>query len=149
MNAFILFENFRKKHRYVQELQRPNRYGQLDFTEELIRQLADLDVHADVPLASKKCVFTTHPNIPAIRKEKIAKNVTKRNKKNKKLVSNVWAVKLTCVFRKIETVSSVFTSVSVIVCVALHFQWLPYLNIMKSVCDSKECEKNANVITTM
>ena len=27
-----------------------DRYGQLDFTTELIRQLADLDVHADVPL---------------------------------------------------------------------------------------------------
>ena len=57
MNAFILFEDFRKKHADIPELQRPDRYGQLDFTTELIRQLADLDVHADVPLVSKKtCV---------------------------------------------------------------------------------------------
>ena len=34
----------------IPELQRPDRYGQLDFTTELIRQLADLDVNADVPL---------------------------------------------------------------------------------------------------
>ena len=50
VNAFILFEAFRKKHADIPELQRPDRYGQLDFTTELIRQLADLDVHADVPL---------------------------------------------------------------------------------------------------
>ena len=50
VNAFILFEDFRKKHADIPELQRPDRYGQLDFTTELIRQLADLDVHADVPL---------------------------------------------------------------------------------------------------
>ena len=48
--AFILFEDFRKKHADIPELQRPDRYGQLDFTTELIRQLADLDVRADVPL---------------------------------------------------------------------------------------------------
>ena len=51
MNAFILFEDFRKEHADIPELQRPDRYGQLDFTTtELIRQLADLDVHADVSL---------------------------------------------------------------------------------------------------
>ena len=60
MNAFILLEAFRKKHADIPELQRPDRYGQLDFTTELIRQLADLNVHADVPLVSKKRVFTTH-----------------------------------------------------------------------------------------
>ena len=49
VNAFILFEDFRKKHADIPELQRPDRYEQLDFTTELIRQLADLDVHADVP----------------------------------------------------------------------------------------------------
>ena len=50
VNAFILFEDFKKKHADIPELQRPDRYGQLDFTTELIRQLADLEVHADVPL---------------------------------------------------------------------------------------------------
>ena len=44
VNAFILFEDFRKKHADIPGLQRPDRYGQLDFTTELIRQLADLDV---------------------------------------------------------------------------------------------------------
>ena len=48
VNAFILFEDFRKKHADTPEL-----HGQLDFTAELIRQLANLDVHADVPLVSK------------------------------------------------------------------------------------------------
>ena len=70
VNAFILFEDFRKKHADIPELQRPDRYGQLDFTTELIRQLADLDVHADVPLVSKKRVFTTHSNIPVMTKER-------------------------------------------------------------------------------
>jgi len=50
VNAFILFEDFRKKHADIPELQRPDRYGQLDFTTELIRQLAYLGVHSDVPL---------------------------------------------------------------------------------------------------
>ena len=50
VNAFILFEDFRKKHADIPDLQRPDRYGQLDFTTELIRLLADLGVHADVPL---------------------------------------------------------------------------------------------------
>ena len=45
-----MFEDFRKKHADIPELQRPDRYGQLDFTTELIMQLADLDVRADVPL---------------------------------------------------------------------------------------------------
>ena len=31
VNAFILFEDFRKKHADIPELQRPNRYGQLDY----------------------------------------------------------------------------------------------------------------------
>ena len=66
----ILFVDFRKKHADIQELQRPDRYGQLDFTTELIRLLADLDVHADVPLLSKKHVFTTHSIIPVMTMER-------------------------------------------------------------------------------
>ena len=145
MNAFILFEDFRKKHADIPELQRPDRYEQLDFTTELIRQLADLDVHADVPHVSKKRVHNAF-YYPCYDQGKIfKKNVTKRNKKSRKQMSNVWVVRLTCVSRVIETVCSVFMSVSVIHCnvcayVALHFQWLPCLNIMKSVCDSRDCE---------
>ena len=37
VNAFILCEDFRKKHADIPELQSPDRYGQLDFTTELIR----------------------------------------------------------------------------------------------------------------
>ena len=61
-------------------------------------------------------------------------------------MSNVWVVRLTCIFRVIESVCIVFMSVGVIQCnvcvyVALHFQWLPCWNIIKSVtCDSRDCE---------
>ena len=82
MNAFILFEDFRKKHADIPELQRPDRYGQLDFTTELIRQLADLDVHADVPPVSKKHVFTMHSIIPVMTKER--KNCKKCYKEKQK-----------------------------------------------------------------
>ena len=80
------------------------------------------------------------------RKEKIVKNVTKRNRQSRKQMSNVWVVRLTCVSRVIETVCSVFMSVGIIHCnvcayAALHFQWfLFHHNIMKSVCDSRDCE---------
>ena len=87
MNAFILFEDFRKKHADIPELQRPDRYGQLDFTTELIRQLAGLDVHADVPLVSTKRVFTTHSIIPVVTKER--KNCNKVLEKQKEQKTNV------------------------------------------------------------
>ena len=74
-----------KRSTEIPKLQRPNRYGQLDFSEELIRQLADLDVHADVPLASKKRVFTTHPIIPVMTKERRnCKNCYKDKQKEQK-----------------------------------------------------------------
>ena len=73
MNAFILFEDFRKKHAATPELQRPDRYGQLDFTTQLIRLLADHDVHAHILLVQKnqQRVFTTHSIniIPVMTKE--------------------------------------------------------------------------------
>ena len=82
VNAFILFEDFRKKHADIPELQRPDRYGQLDFTTELIRQLAGLDVHADVPLVSTKRVFTMHSIIPVMTNER--KNCKKCYKEKQK-----------------------------------------------------------------
>ena len=55
--------------------------------------------------------------IPIMTKERtIVKSVTKRNRKSRKQMSNVWVVRLTCVSRVIETVCSVFMSVSVIHC---------------------------------
>ena len=51
VNAFILFEDSERSMQvYTRTTKSPDRYGQLDFTTELIRLLADLDVHADVPL---------------------------------------------------------------------------------------------------
>ena len=99
----ILFVDFRKKHADIQELQRPDRYGQLDFTTELISQLADLDVHADVLLVSKKRVSTTY--IPVITKERFSfLNVMKRNRKSREQTSTIWVVRLTCVSQVTETV---------------------------------------------
>ena len=85
-----------------------------------------------------------HSIIPVMTKERNnCKKCYKEKQKEQK--TNVWVVRLTCVSRAIETVCSVFMSVSVIHCnvcayVVLHFQWLPFLNIMKSVCDSRDCE---------
>ena len=118
VNAFILFEDFRQKHRDVPELQRPNRYGQLDFTEELIRQLADLDDHADVPLASKKRVFATHPIIPVMTKERRnCKKCYKEKQKEQKTSVKCMGCETFLCFQK-ETLFSVFMSVSMIVCCA-------------------------------
>ena len=98
-------------------------------------------------LFKKTTVFKMHSIITVMTKERfyfLFFNVTKRNRKSRKQMSNVWVVRLTCVSR--ETFCSVFMSVSVIQCnvcayVALHFQRLPCLNIMKSVtCDSRDCE---------
>ena len=41
--------------RYIHQNYKDLRYGQLDFTTELTRKLAHLDVRADVPLVSKMC----------------------------------------------------------------------------------------------
>ena len=45
--VYLVWRFQKKACRYISELQRPDRYGQLDFTTELFRQLAD---PADVPL---------------------------------------------------------------------------------------------------
>ena len=92
---------------------------QLDFTTELIRQLADLDVHADVPLVLKKTCVHNAFYYPCYDQGKIfyfLKTVTKRDRKSRKQMSNVWVVRLTCVSRMKETICSVFRSVSVIHC---------------------------------
>ena len=86
VNAFILFEDFRKKHADVPELQRPVRYGQLDFTTKLIRQLADVDVNADVPHLKKMRVHNAfyYPCYDQGKKEKCYKEKQKEQKTNVK-----------------------------------------------------------------
>ena len=84
---------------------------------------------------TKNCVHNAF-TIPVMTKERLLLflflflffSVTKRNIKSRKQVSNVWVVRLTRVSRVIETVCSVFASVSVIHCnvcayVALHFHF--------------------------
>ena len=87
----------------------------------MIRQFAHLGVHADVLLLLFFGFKSQFYSILLLwpRKEEIAKNVTKINRKNRRQVSNVWAVRLICVSRGTETVCSVFMSVSVIVCVCV------------------------------
>jgi hypothetical protein len=54
VNAYILFTDFRQKHPDVPELAREDAYNQLDFTVELIRELAKIKEDEEVPLVKKK-----------------------------------------------------------------------------------------------
>ena len=60
VNSFILFQDFRQKNSDIPELNRSRRYGQLDFTEELIRQLGQLSGVEEIPSAMDKIRFTKH-----------------------------------------------------------------------------------------
>lgn len=50
VNSYILFNDWREKNPDVPELQRPNSFGQLEFTLELIKQLGNITVDSQVPL---------------------------------------------------------------------------------------------------
>ena len=54
VNAFIMFNQFRKLNPDIPEVQRKSRYSQLDFTVELIKELGDLNPHVKVPLYERK-----------------------------------------------------------------------------------------------
>ena len=54
VNSYILFNEFRKRNPDVPELQRPSHYSQLDFTLELIKQLAGIEDDECVPIRKKK-----------------------------------------------------------------------------------------------
>jgi hypothetical protein len=54
-NSFILFEHFRKLHPEVPALHRPASYLQLQYREEVIKQLGDIDDADPVPL----CMLST------------------------------------------------------------------------------------------
>lgn len=60
VNSFILFQQWRELHPQVPELQRPAVYGQLEFREELIRQLGDIDENTTVPLYTKPTGLRPH-----------------------------------------------------------------------------------------
>ncbi|XP_055888603.1 piggyBac transposable element-derived protein 3-like isoform X1 [Biomphalaria glabrata] len=66
VNSYILFQEWRKTHSDIPELKRPNRYLQLDFTEELTRELGKIEKYQSVPTASnvKQSKKTTHSIIP-------------------------------------------------------------------------------------
>ncbi|XP_059168114.1 piggyBac transposable element-derived protein 4-like [Physella acuta] len=53
VNSYILFQEWRKTNPDLVELARPKRYLQLDFTEELIRELAKIDMFQEIPSALK------------------------------------------------------------------------------------------------
>ncbi|KAK0066874.1 piggyBac transposable element-derived protein 3, partial [Biomphalaria pfeifferi] len=66
VNSYILFQEWRKTHSDIPELKRPNRYLQLDFTEELTRELGKIEKYQSVPTASnvKQSKKTTYSIIP-------------------------------------------------------------------------------------
>ena len=70
VNAFILFQEYRKKHCDVEELKRSRRYGQADFTEELARELGNLPKEGSPPTIGKPVIFTSHSIIPVVTKER-------------------------------------------------------------------------------
>ena len=66
VNSYILFNDWRSKNKDVLELRRPNRYTQLDFTEELIRDLAKIALYAQVPVASMHIYHVCQSIIPVV-----------------------------------------------------------------------------------
>ena len=66
VNSYIVFNDWRSKNKDVLELRRPNRYTQLDFTEELIRDLAKIALYAQVPVASMHIYHVCHSIVPVV-----------------------------------------------------------------------------------
>jgi len=64
VNSFIMFQEFRRKNSDISELHRPIKYGQLDFTVELIKQLGEIEDNDPVPLYEKSR-DTQHQLVPA------------------------------------------------------------------------------------
>ncbi|KAH9523834.1 Endochitinase 1 [Bulinus truncatus] len=57
-------EDLRNKHKDIVEFKRAARYGQLNFTEELIRELGNIGPFDAVPIASRPPVFFKHAMNP-------------------------------------------------------------------------------------
>ncbi|KAH9503845.1 hypothetical protein Btru_063984 [Bulinus truncatus] len=57
-------QDLRNKHKDIVEFKRAARYGQLNFTEELIRELGNIGPFDAVPIASRPPVFFKHAMNP-------------------------------------------------------------------------------------
>ena len=64
VNAYILFQEWRKLNPDIAELQRPARYGQLEFTVELMKQLANLSDSERIPTYEVHTNNNGHPVKP-------------------------------------------------------------------------------------
>lgn len=64
VNSFILFQNFREQNQDIPELKRKKRYSQLEFTEELIRGLAQLSLHDEIPSFNVRRITCCHSLTP-------------------------------------------------------------------------------------
>ena len=64
VNSYILFKEWQSKHIDVEELKRSARFGQLDFTEELIRQLGQIEDWMEPPTYGISRPNTPHTLIP-------------------------------------------------------------------------------------
>ena len=50
VNLYVLFEDVRQQNTTVSELQRPKGYGQLEFRQEIVRQLVGVEEREEVPM---------------------------------------------------------------------------------------------------
>ena len=66
VNSYILFNNWRDQHPNTDILKRPKRFGQLEFTEELIRQLGNIFIRAEPPIHKAPVTYVNHPIIPGV-----------------------------------------------------------------------------------
>ena len=64
VNSFIMFEEWRKNHPTMPDLQRPARYRQLEFSVELMKQLAGLTNDETVPVYNMDKNNNLHPMKP-------------------------------------------------------------------------------------
>ena len=64
VNAYIIFQEWRKLNPNIAELQRPARYGELEFTVELMKQLANLSDSERIPTYEVDTNNNGHPVKP-------------------------------------------------------------------------------------
>ena len=64
VNSFIMFQEFRKLNPDIKELERPTKYSQLNFTVELIIELAGLEPNMKVPLYEQQKNVGDHNVVP-------------------------------------------------------------------------------------
>ncbi|KAI8780061.1 piggyBac transposable element-derived protein 3 [Biomphalaria glabrata] len=74
VNSYILFQDWRKQNPDIEELHRSPYYSQLDFTIELIRELANIDDYDPVPTVEHMKLKTCHSILPAMVASKDRKN---------------------------------------------------------------------------